>query len=404
MNYISHIPLIGGFTVASMNVTGVPPVAITSYDPFFDNDSLLLRYLDKKEIEVPYYSINESEPIPDLSKFINKLDFVNGTPPCAGLSMSGNLKAGARKNSPVNDWMINSADYVMGVLKPTVYVFENAPNLFTNIGDNVREKLKELAIKHGYAGTFYKTDSIFHGLPQRRPRTYTILVQGIHAPKLNYFTRKAPSVAEYIKNIPEDATMQDMYMSKEPFIKDFEIVRFLKTKFGDNWRQEFLDTKEHLTSYDFLTRKELLNEYRDFVLSEENPNPSSVKDINHVLKKIAMDKNYRLSHRVLCVDKKHIYAVIGEMMERNIHPTEDRRMNMREYMHLMGLPMDFDLFGRKEFGKLPQNVPVQTSEDIIREVIAIINGEREFVNERFLMQNNIKYNKTYNSNKCKILF
>ena len=103
-----------------------------------------------------------------------------------------------------------------------------------------------------------------------------------------------------------------------------------------------------------------------------------------------MGKNFRLSHRVLCVDKHHVYAVIGEMMERNVHPTEDRRINIREYMHLMGMPHDFQLEDN-EFGKLSQNCPVTTNEDMIREVVAIINGERQFSSQRFEMQNNIKY-------------
>jgi len=123
----------------------------------------------------------------------------------------------------------------------------------------------------------------------------------------------------------------------------------------------------------------------------EDAHPASKKDIDHVIKKLGMGKNFRLSHRVLCVDKHHVYAVVGEMMERNIHPTEDRRMNVREYMHLMGMPHDFDLNGPKEYGKLPQNCPVTTNEDITREVVAIINGKRPFSNHRFEMQNNIKY-------------
>lgn len=404
MNYIAHIPLIGGFALANMNVIGKPPVAITSYSPFLDNDNLLRRYLEKKEIDIPYYQLDKPAEIQDLSKFVNKLDFVSGVPPCAGLSMSGSLKAGERENSPVNDWMINSVDYVIGTLKPKVYVFENAPGLFTGVGALVRSKIEALCEKHGYAGTFYKTDSLLHGVPQRRPRTYTILVKGNQAPKLNYFNREAPSVAEFIKDIPEDATMQEMYMSKEPNIDGFEIVEFLEGKYGKDWRQVFLDTKEHLTSYDFLTRKDLLLEFKDYVESRENPNPSSIKDINHVIKKVSMGKNYRLSHRVLCIDKHHVYAVIGEMMERNVHPTENRRMNMREYMHLMGMPHDFDLFERKEFGKLPQNVPVITSEDITREVVAIINGERDFVAERFFMQDNIKYNLNKDKSRVQRLF
>lgn len=405
MKYAVHIPLIGGFALANMNVVGHPPIGITSYEPFYGNDSLLLRYLDKKDINVPYYNIDECEKngeIQDITNTFGKLDFVSAVPPCSGLSMSSALKKGARSTAPANDWMYKSAEFVLGTLKPTVYMFENAPALYTGAGTNVRNNLMEIATKHGYAGTFYKTDSLLHGIPQRRPRTYTILVKGDKAPILNYFNIQAPSVAEYIKNIPSYASLQETYMSKEPFIRDFEIVKFITDKFGDNWRDEFIKTKEHLTSYDFLTRKGLLYEYRDYVNKLENPHPSSVKDINHVIKKVEDGKNYRLSHRVLCVDKHHVYAVIGEMMERNVHPTEDRRLNMREYMHLMGMPHDFEIEGKKEFGKLPQNVPVTTSEDITREVIEIINGNRQFSNERFYFQDNIKY--AQNNSKSKTLF
>jgi len=400
MRYVAHVPLIGGFALASKNVTGTDPVAITSYSPFAGNDKLYLRYLQKKNINVPYFVIDKLEEegkIRDVQHLIGKLDFVTAVPPCAGLSMSGNLAKGARSTSPVNDWMYKSADFVMGTLRPEVYMFENAPTLYTGIGEYVRNQLMEKARYHGYAGTFYRTDTLLHGVPQRRPRTYVVFVKGKHAPIMEYYQRDSPSVAEYLKSIPEWASMQDQYATKEPFINDFEIVKFSKKKFGANWRQAFLDTKEHLTSYDFLNRNGLIEEYRDYVYSLPDAHPNSKKDIDHVIKKLGMGKNFRLSHRVLCIDKHHIYAVVGEMMERNVHPTEDRRMNIREYMHMMGLPHDFDLDGPKEYSKLTQNTPVQTSMDITREAVAIINNERKFSNERFLMQNNIKQIPDFNS-------
>jgi hypothetical protein len=43
---------------------------------------------------------------------------------------------------------------------------------------------------------------------------------------------------------------------------------------------------------------------------------------------------------------------------------------------------------------------VTTNEDITREAMAIIKGERQFSNHRFEMQNNIKYTGT----KAKSLF
>ena len=59
MNYIAHVPLAGGFALGNMNITGKPPVAITSYSPFEANDLLLRRYLAKKGFDVPYYQLDK---------------------------------------------------------------------------------------------------------------------------------------------------------------------------------------------------------------------------------------------------------------------------------------------------------------------------------------------------------
>jgi len=384
------VPLIGGFSIAATNITKNIPEAIFSYDPFFENDKLYLRYLAKFDKYPPYYPLDNHNN-PDRFRNYKNLDFITGVPPCSGLSMSGNLGKGERGTSPVNEWMYKAANFVLNELRPTIYTFENAPTLYTDAGEIVRNKLIEIARCNGYTVTFYKTDTLLHGIPQKRPRTYIIFYKGKFAPILEYEHKETQSVEEYLKSIPENATLQNKYATKEPFIKDFEIVKFCRKKFGNNWRQEFLNVRDHLTSYDFLNRKNLLNEFKDFVEKEPNSNPSSIKDINHVIKKLEMGKNFRLSHRVLCIDKHHIYSIVGEMMERNIHPVEDRRMNIREYMHLMGMPHDYDLLEPREYGKLPQNTPVTTCEFIIKEIIEIIKGNRNFSNEIFNYQNNIKH-------------
>jgi len=385
------IPLIGGFSIAATNITKNFPEAIFSYKLFFENDKLYLRYLAKHDKYPPYYQIDQDNFDKDSCKSYKNLDFITGILPCSGLSMSGNLGKGERATSPVNEWMYNAASFVMGILRPIIYTFENAPTLYTDAGEVVRNKLIEIARCNGYTATFYKTDTLLHGIPQKRPRTYIIFYKGKFAPILEYEKKDTINVEEYLKSIPKNATLQDKYATKEPFIDDFEIVRFCKEKFGDNWRQEFLNVRDHLTSYDFLNRKGLLEKFKYFVENEPNPNSSSVKDINHVIKKLSIGKNFRLSHRVLCIDKHHIYSIVGEMMERNIHPVENRRINIREYMHLMGMPHDFDLLESKEYGKLPQNTPVKTSEFIIKEIIEIIKDNRNFSQERFYYQNNMKH-------------
>ena len=394
MEHMSHIPLIGGFSIAAMNVFGSHPKIITSYSPFYNNDILFLKYLEKKHLHYKYIQLPDdiSEDLKkDISETAGKIDVVTAVPPCSGLSASSALKTGARQISPVNEWMYKSAEFILSTIKPTVYVFENAPALFTDIGLIVRENLQTYAKKYDYAITFYKTDTLLHGIPQKRPRTYAIFLKGKYAPILNYIKKETPSVEEYLKSIPKDATLQNSFMCCESSISNYEIVKFLKMKYGNNWRNEMLEERHHITSYDFLKRRKILYEYRDFLKTLDDVHPNSIKDVEHVIKKTEMGKNFRLSHRVLCVDRHHVYAVIGEMMERNIHPIEDRRLNIREYMHLMGLPHDFDIPDEiKQYAKITQNVPVNTSEDILKEVKEIINENRCISPERFLMIDNTK--------------
>ena len=212
MRYVAHVPLIGGFALANQNVTKTPPIAVTSYSPFEANDKLYLKYLQKKNINVPYFQIDKIEEdgkIRDIQHLIGKIDFASAIPPCNGLSLAGNLKKGVRATSPINDWMYKSAEFMLGILRPLVYTLENSPILYTNVGKPVRENLMEIARYHGYAGTFYKTDTLLHGIPQRRPRTYTIFHKGKYAPILEYYRKEAPTVAEYLKQIPKDATLQN---------------------------------------------------------------------------------------------------------------------------------------------------------------------------------------------------
>jgi site-specific DNA-cytosine methylase len=114
------------------------------------------------------------------------------------------------------------------------------------------------------------------------------------------------------------------------------------------------------------------------------------KNVAHIIKKHSMGMNARINYRVLGLDKEYVYAVIGEMMGRQVHPTEDRIMNIREFIHLMGLPHDYELEGQKEFVKITQNVPVSTCIDMTSEVVEIINGNRLLYNNSVNMQDNSK--------------
>jgi site-specific DNA-cytosine methylase len=393
MRYITHIPLAGGFGLGNMNITGTAPLAITSYSAFESNDNLFRRYLSKKGFDIPYYQIDKLDY--HQSRFLlekyTDIDFITAVPPCNALSQAACRAKGSRGTAAPNEWMYKSAEVILHHIRPTIYAFENAPGLFTCSGDVVREKLIDIGENNGYSITFYKTNTIKHGIPQFRPRTFGIFLKGFGAPILNYYNKPMPHIIDYLKQIPKEASYQDKYMNPDSNINEYEITKFFKKKYGEDWRNEIYKTyKFHLTSYDYLKRQHLLYEFKDFL--ETLPNASIIvkKNLDHVIKKTDIGKNFRLGYRVLGLDKDHVYAVISEMMNRTLHPIEDRLINIREYMHLMGLPHDYELESAKEYPKITQNVPVSTCEDITTEIIEIINGNRKISNRQVLMQDNTK--------------
>ena len=401
MRYTAHIPLAGGFALGNMNITGKPPVAITSYSPFEANDLLVRRYLKQKGFDVPYYQLDRLGE-EELYVPTGTIDFVTSIPPCSGLSQAASRAKGSRGTCQVNDWMYKSARFILGEIQPTVYAFENAPGLFTSSGDIVREKLIMIGEELGYAITFYKTNTIKHGIPQFRPRTYGIFLKGNCAPVLNYYNRPMPHLTEYLKQIPKDASYQDKYMNPDSDINEYEITKFFKKIYGNDWRNVIYKTyRTHLTSYDYLKRQGLLDEFNEFLKTLPNASEIVKKNTKHVILKTCMGKNFRLGYRVLGLDRDYVYAVISEMMNRTLHPIEDRLLNIREYLTLMGLPHDYELEGPHEYPKITQNVGVNVAEDITSEIVEIINGNRRLSNSPVYMQDNTK---DFTNKKIKSLF
>jgi site-specific DNA-cytosine methylase len=393
MNYIAHIPLAGGFCLGNLNVTKVPPVAITSYSNFESNDALLLRYLKKKGFDVPYYQLDKmtDDERQEMLKSLGKIDFVTGVPPCSGLSQAAQRKAGSRGTAEPNEWMYRSANFILNEIQPTVYAFENAPTLFTSAGDEVKNRLIDIGKTNGYSITFYKTNTLLHGIPQFRPRTFGIFYKGQYAPILNNYLRPYPNQVEYLNQIPSSASLQDAYMNEEWDITKFEIYKYLNEKYGKEWRKVLNDFKPHLTTYNYLQRINKLHDFQDWLETIPDASQTVKNNIAHIIKKTEMGKGSRINYRVLEIDKDYVYAVIGEMMGKQVHPTEDRLLNIREFLWLMCMPFDYEIENPRDYVKLSQNAPVKTCEDITTEMIAIINKERTLSTKTINMQDNIKY-------------
>ena len=83
-----------------------------------------------------------------------------------------------------------------------------------------------------------------------------------------------------------------------------------------------------------------------------------------------------------------INAVIGRTIASTVHPSEDRGLNVREVLHLMGLPHDFEIPSAKEYNHAAQNVPTCTARDVTEEVIKYLEGKLQMEQMSFIKQSN----------------
>jgi len=373
------IPLIGGMPVANKAVTNVDPSFILSYDAFAANDSYAVNYFK----DVPYHVIDSSTNKLDInsSSLFNSVDFVSSTCPCAGLSMLNSSNSGGLTsrggNAIQNQWLYKSSEFVLENIKPKVLWGENAPNLYTDAGKDVVYKLKEIGDKYNYSLSIIKTDTYLHGIPQHRQRTFYFFWNSETAPFLNYYKKETPHIIDYLKEIPATASRLNDPIVSEKYTDD-AFYKYLTHK-GINIRGI-----KNKTLLSYVIENDLVD---DIIKWSDNSEDKMIircnKRMKHYKNKVAQGMGVWDSSP--CVLGDSINALISKN-SFNIHPTEDRYLNMREALHLMGLPHDFVYDGG--FQTATQNVPVKTASDMTREVIKFVNNELQFSDSKFIKQNN----------------
>ena len=97
-------------------------------------------------------------------------------------SSAGGKKRGA--DAAANKWMYESSVYILSKVRPKVLWGENAPGLFTVMGEGVIEKLRKIGEHFGYSFSVMKTSTELHGIPQVELLDWTI------SPKYCRFTKK----------------------------------------------------------------------------------------------------------------------------------------------------------------------------------------------------------------------
>lgn len=378
MKWAPIIPLIGGFPLGAYMASNTKPHAIYSYTPFTKNDQHIVEYWKG----IPYYHLD------DVNQHVESthLDFMVATPPCAGLSMLNTGPKTSAKGSGScavqNEWMYQSTTDAIRLFSPKVILGENAPTLYTKMGEGVAENLYNIAKEHGYSLVLYKTNTIFHGLPQRRERCFYMLTKSERAPLLNFYNRKPVDTFEnYLKQIPTDATHQDVIIRKD--IMNEPYYMFLQHKFGKHDVRDIILEKAY-TAHAYVVKSSLMDE---FVAWSRDNHEKGYELGTHAMKKFADGKG--VWDGSIHVFRDHMNALIGRALAESVHPNEDRSLNIREALHMMGFPSDFQLQGgRKNLNHIAQNVPTCTARDLVSEAMKFIRGELEMTDVDLLKLNN----------------
>lgn len=375
------IPLIGGFSVGAEMAIGHAPEEIYSYDGFQANDSSYVNHQQKTlGRDVKYTLIDETS----CQTKLGKLNIIVATPPCAALSAFNTSKNEESRGSGCkkNEWIYRSATDAINMFDTDVYICENAPALYTNKGRGVAETLMKIAEQTGRSVSFYKTSTMYHGIPQNRDRTFAFIWKSDTSPILEWHKKPYVDAVTYVKQVDPKALQQDVVIN--PGTVDNPFWLFLVNKYTDPYPVMVADNT--ISALHFIKKNGMLQECLDWFV--KTGNESGEKSIRHAMMKFAADMNvWDGSTNVICGDT--IPALIARNMQSLKHPVENRSLTLREAMHFMGLPHDFELLGgKKNFNMIAQNVPTCTARDMVAQAMKFVRGELPMSNGKVVFQNN----------------
>jgi site-specific DNA-cytosine methylase len=304
----------------------------------------------------------------------------------AGLSQLNTGKSAAVKGVGCmqNEWMYRVFTDGIEKYDADVVIIENAPALYTPKGEPVAQRIFDTVSPYGYSLTLYKTNTKFHGVPQSRDRTFALAWKSPVAPIMNYYDRESKLFLDYLNEVPEDALQQDIVIN--PKVENEPYYEFIKDRYkGSNPRD--IIAQRTITAHNYVMKNDLLEEF--VAWAHKTNNEKGIKYGEHALKKFSEGKG--VWDGSVHVFRETMNAVIGRNMVDTIHPIHDRSLTIREALHMMAFPHNFELVGgRSKLGHIAQNVPACTGRDIVLEAIKYLNGELQYTSSDYVKQSNYK--------------
>jgi site-specific DNA-cytosine methylase len=394
------VPLIGGMSLGCSLATQKKQDFMLTYSGYMGNEKSLVDYwpdvpyYNLKEFDIPEFANEESEDekksLELLAEHFKDVDFMNAVPPCAGLSSlnasKGRSSMSRGSDAVQNQWMYRTSNFVLEYIKPKVLWGENAPALFTKTGAGVAKNLEDIAKKWGYSFSLMKTNSLLHGVPQRRERTFYFFWKSETAPLMNFIVKEKKHLVDFLREIPKTTYHWDDTEWDKPVYPSYDVILKETGKTHAEWVKEH----DHTTLHNHFAWTNRLDEMINKI---ENTYPNSaweVKNLKHVKKKLEMRMGWWDNSPHFFYE--HFNAVVGRNMYRGMHPERKRFMNLRELIWMMGHPHDFNMFenekGNIAVAQISQNVPVVTASHWAMEVMKFIEGELPMSGDKIIRQNN----------------
>lgn len=403
IKWIALQPLTGGMYLGAEKAIGHPAELIISFPGIGDaknddvmnvvscgNEYHLMKYLDKVNRRPNYLVFNKNmfedgdldvelitsrwTKTTDLNNVFDDIDVVVGVPVCSGLSAATISDSETKQSRNCN--MIWLTRYTLNVIKPKIYIFENAPRLFSSAGADVRSQLERIAEKSGYSVLYYKTDTFFHNNAQLRPRTFVIFMQWqngtIQSPAEFGFEHNTVPLQEMFNRVLSSSTQQFTPIMSETEKMQLKYYNHIAGEKWDDVMGRYSDI--------YFKRTREFGKFIDFIntqcdeFSEESRN-KFIEYLHHCEQKLNDGKNF-YSQFIYRPDKNFINAVMFKQIKLLIHPTQNRKLTVREYLTFMGHPQDFEMQGNEKMNYLAQigqNVPVDTAAFIVSQAVKIVN-------------------------------
>lgn len=380
MKWITCYPKMGGLSLGFQKVFGNPEMVIQNGKDdndkhyFLNNPDVPIKYVNDfdEEIEI------EFEP-----------DIFVGLPGCAGLSSLGHNHDEKKSfEYSKNLEIINIIQ--MGIkLKSKVVVIEQTNGLFSNKGDAIVEKMKMISREYNYGMQIIFTNCLNHGIPQHRPRTFVIFYKDGNTYKFKWEMKECKSVSEYLSEIDKNSEYYNDYYNNI----DLQILENIKSYFNGKSIQDISKELFQEREPDTLRALDIIRKIGVKKFLEQTGNeisPKYKKYLNKVINDEEIGKGSWDSTPVLLISDKRTRPIITKNMA-TVHPNMERILNIREKMHLMGLPEWYKLADVKEkYIHISRNVPVNVQEYIARQIKLYFDGKLDKINQDFLRQNNVK--------------